>query len=89
LQEALFFGVNIALQKLSKYCAEVTPTTGMLLISSHILDLFRKLRLIRQLYKSMDLNPEDETSYTTEYEEAFLLYVENDYSGKHRCVPVN
>jgi len=37
----------------------------------------------------MDINPEDETSYTTQYEEAFLKYVENEYCAKHRCVPVN
>jgi len=37
----------------------------------------------------MDINPEDETSYTTQYQEAFLKYVENQYCAKHRCVPVN
>jgi hypothetical protein len=37
----------------------------------------------------MDINPEDETSYTTQYQEAFLKYVENDYCAKHRHVPVN
>ena len=39
----LFFAVKLARQKLSKYYAEVTPTTGMLHISTHILDPFRKL----------------------------------------------
>jgi hypothetical protein len=38
----LFFAVKWARQKLPKYYTEVTPTTGMLLISAHILDLFRK-----------------------------------------------
>jgi len=37
----------------------------------------------------MDINPEDETSYTTQYQEAFLKYVENEYCAKHRPVPVN
>jgi len=37
----------------------------------------------------MDINPENETSYTTQYQEAFLNYVENGYCAKHRCVPVN
>jgi len=32
-KEDLFFAVKLARQKLSKYYAEVTPTTGMLLIS--------------------------------------------------------
>jgi len=31
----------------------------------------------------MDINPEDETSYTIQYQEAFLKYVENEYSPKH------
>jgi len=43
-KEDLFFAVKLARQKLSKYYAEVTPTTGMLLISAHILDLFGNLR---------------------------------------------
>jgi len=42
-KEELFFAVKIAQQKLSKYNAEVTPTTGIYLISTHILDSFRKL----------------------------------------------
>jgi len=41
-KEELFFPVKLAQQKISKYYAEVTPTTGMLLISAHILDPFRK-----------------------------------------------
>jgi len=37
----------------------------------------------------MDINPEDETSYTTQYQEAFLKDVENEYCAKHRHMPVN
>jgi hypothetical protein len=37
----------------------------------------------------MDINPADETSYTTQYQEAFLKYVENEYCAKHRRVAVN
>jgi len=37
----------------------------------------------------MDINPEDETSYTTQYQEAFLKYVENEYCAKHRHAAVN
>jgi len=37
----------------------------------------------------MDSNPEDETSYTTQYQEAFLKYVENENWAKHRRAPVN
>ena len=46
-KEDLFFAVKLAQQKLSKDYAEVTPTTGMLLISAHILDPFRKFQLFR------------------------------------------
>jgi len=88
-KEDLFFAVKLARQKLSKYYAEVTPTTDMLLISMHILDPFRKLRSFRKWDKRMDINPEDETSYTIQYQEAFLKYVENEYCAKHRCGPVN
>jgi hypothetical protein len=35
------------------------------------------------------MNPEDETSYTTQYQEAFLKYVDNEYCAKHRRVSVN
>jgi hypothetical protein len=37
----------------------------------------------------MDINPEDETSYSTQYQEAFLKYVGNEYCAKHRCVMFN
>jgi hypothetical protein len=35
---------------------------------------------------AMDINPEDETSYTTQYQEPFLKYVENEYSATNRQV---
>jgi len=35
----------------------------------------------------MDINPEDVTSYTTQYQEAFLKYVENEYWAEHRGLP--
>jgi len=88
-KEDLFFAVKYARQKLSKYYAEVTPTTGMLLILVHILNPFRKLRSFRKWDKGMDINPEDKTSYPTQYHEAFLKYVENKYCTKHRLVSVN
>jgi hypothetical protein len=61
----------------------------MLLISAHILDPFKNLRSFRKWDKGMDINPQDETSYTTQYPEAFLKFVENEYCAKHRHVPVN
>jgi len=88
-KEDLFFTVKFARLKLSKYYAEVTPTTGMLLIPAQILDPFRKLRSFRKWDKGMDINPEDETSYTTQYQQAFPKYVENEYCAKHQPAPVN
>jgi len=87
-KEVLFFVVKLARQTLSKYYAEVTPTTGTLLISAHILDPFRKLRSFRKWDKAMGINSEDETTHTTQYQEAVLKYVENEYCAKHRHVPV-
>jgi len=81
--------MKLARQKLSKYYAEVTPTAGMLLISAHVLDPCRKLWSFRKWDKGMDINPEDETSYTTQYQKAILKYVENEYCAKHWRVPVN
>jgi len=88
-KEDMFFAVKLARQKLSKYHAEVTPTTGMLLISAHILHSFRKLRSFRLWDMGMDINPEDETSYTTQYQDAFPKYMENEYCAKHCRVLVN
>jgi hypothetical protein len=88
-KEAFFFAVKLARQKLSKYYAEVTPMTGMLLISAQILNPFRMLELCRQWDKGMDIYPEDETFYTTQYQEAFLKYMENEYYANLQCVSVN
>jgi hypothetical protein len=46
-KEDLFFAVKLARQKVSKHYAEVIPTTGMLLISEHMLDPFRNSRSVR------------------------------------------
>jgi hypothetical protein len=62
----------------------VTGTTGILLITAHILDPCLKLRSFRKWDQEMDYNHEDETSYTTQYWEAFLKYVENVYCAKQR-----
>jgi len=37
----------------------------------------------------MDINAEHQTFYTTQYQEAFLKYVENEYCAKHQHVLVN
>ena len=81
--------MKLARQKLSKYHAEATPTTGRLLISAQILDPFGKLQSFRKWDKVMDINPHDKTSYTTQFKEAILKYVENQYCAKHQRVLVN
>jgi len=64
--EDFFFTVKLARQKLSKYYSEVTPATGMLLISAHILKPGRKLWFFWHWDKGTDINAEHETSYTTQ-----------------------
>jgi hypothetical protein len=55
----------------------------MLLISVHILDPLWMLRLFRHWDKGIDINPEDETSYNTQYQEAFLRDVAIQYCAKY------
>jgi len=50
----------------------------MLVISAQILDPFWKLRSFRKLDKGLDIYPEDENFYTTQYKEALLNHVENE-----------
>jgi len=78
----LFFAVKLARQQLSEYYAKLTSTTGILLMSAHILDRFPELRLFRKWNKGMDINPEDETCYTTQSKEALLKYEANEYCAK-------
>jgi len=56
---------------------DVTPTTGTLIISAHIIDHFQKLQSFRKWDKRLDINPKDKTSYTIEYQEAFPNYLAN------------
>jgi len=88
-EEDLFSALMLARLKLSKYYAEVTPTMGMLLISALILDPFRKLWSFRKWDNRMDINPEHEKFYTTQYKQAFLKYMENEYYPKQRHVAVD
>jgi hypothetical protein len=37
----------------------------------------------------MDIYPEDETFYPTQYQEVCLKYLETEYWAKHRCLLVN
>jgi len=88
-KEDLFFTVKLARQKLSKYRVEVTPMTGLHLISASIVYPFQKLQSFRKWDKGMDIFLEDETSYTTQYQQAPQKYVENKYCVQCRRMPVN
>jgi hypothetical protein len=83
-KEDLFFAVKCAQQMMSKYYTEVTPTTGLFLITAHIIDRFRKLRSCKKRDKGMDINSDDETSWCTQYQDALRKYVEKEYCAKHR-----
>jgi len=88
-KEDLFFSMKLAQQKLSKYYAEVTRTMGTLLMSAQILDPFQKSQSCRMWDNGMDIDPGDGTSYTNQYPEAFLRYVEIEYCAKRQRLPVN
>jgi len=85
----LFIALKLARQKLSKYRAEVTPMIGMHLMSAQILDPFRMLRSFWKWDRGMDMNPEDKTSYTTQFKDACLKYVKNEECGKYQREWVN
>jgi len=86
--EDLYFAVKVAPQKLSKYYCQVTPTTSLLLIPAHIVDSFHKLQSWKKWDTAMDINREDETSYTTQYQKALVKWVEKDYCAKHEWMSV-
>jgi len=86
--EDLYFAVKCARKKLSKSYYEVTPITCPRLISAHILDHFQKLGTYRKWHQGMDLNPDNEGSYTRPYQEALLKYVENEYCAIPKNISV-
>jgi len=85
----LFFAKKLVQQKVSKYYVEVTLSMGMHLISARILYPFGKLRSFRKWESGMDINPDDETSYSTQYQKVVVMDVENENCAKHRHLPVN
>ena len=81
--------MKLSRQKLSKYFTEFTLTTDLLLMSAHLHYPFRMLQSFRKWGKGIDIHPEDDTSYTTQFKEAIPNYVKNEYYAKHRREPVN
>jgi hypothetical protein len=63
--------------------------TGMYLILAHIFNPFWKLPSFIKWEKAIDINPEDETSFATQYQEPYIKHVEYEYCAKHYHVPVN
>jgi len=59
------------------------------LISAHMLDSFEQLWAFRKWDMGININPEDETSYTTQYQDMFLKYVDNEYCTKYSQLSVS
>jgi len=82
-KEDFYFTMKDGWQQLSKYYTEVTSMARLLSISAHIIDSSWKLRSFRKWDKGMYINPQDETSYTDQYYEAFRNFVQNECFAKH------
>jgi len=52
----------------------------MVLGAVKILDHFPKLASFTKWNNAKDIDPEDESCYTTQYQDVFLNYVDNQYS---------
>jgi len=53
-------------------------------LSSYILDPFWTWGSFSHWDLGIEINSEDVTSYTMQYQEVFLKYVENEYCAQHR-----
>jgi hypothetical protein len=67
---------------LSKDYSQVTQMTGQLLISVHVLEHCPNLQSIWKWDMGIDNNLDNMTSYTMQYQMAFLKYAENEYFAK-------
>jgi hypothetical protein len=61
---------------------------GMLLISVYVLDPFQRLCSFTKWDNGVSINPEDEAFYISQYQEAFLKDVGNEYCIKHQHMTV-
>jgi len=84
----MYFPISIARVIMSKNNAEFTPFSYLLLISGHILDAFRKLRLFGKWDKAKRINSGNETSLTVQYQKAFLIQAEHECYSKHQLMSV-
>jgi len=88
-KEDLYIAVKFVQYMLSKYYAKLTVTMGALPILPNLFDSFQKLPLFGKWGKRMDNTPVHVTTYTTQYWEACLKYVENEYCAKHTRVLIS
>jgi len=88
-KEDLSVAVKLGGPNLSKYYTDLTSMPGMLHISVHSFNSFQKLWLFWMWHRGIVINTEAETSYSTQYQQAFVKYLENKECVKRRCVPVN
>jgi hypothetical protein len=55
----------------------------MLFIAAQILDPFWKLQSFRKLDKAMDITHKNKGSFTAQYKDAFIKYVEHKYRTRN------
>jgi hypothetical protein len=82
--EDFYCAVKVARQTLSKYYAKVTPMTCLLRSSAHILHPFLMMRLYSEWDTAMEINPNQQMSYISPFQQAFRKYVGNEYCAKQR-----
>jgi hypothetical protein len=85
----LYFAVKCTQRKLSTYYSEEIPTTCLIFASAHIIDPFWKVPSFRKWPNGLDINPDDDPWYTTQYREAYRMYLENKYHPIQRRLSVN
>jgi len=87
-QEHSYVAMRFACSKLPKYSTEVTPITGMLLISAPLLDPVQKMQSLWKWDNGVHIDPKDEIAYTTQYQESLLKYMEKEFCANHWRLPV-
>jgi hypothetical protein len=85
----LYVALQHGRTKLKKYYSKVTPESGVLLIVAHILDPFRKTRTFMRWDKAMGVDWNSEDSFTQQYRNAFLDYIDSTYCSNLNTAAVN
>jgi hypothetical protein len=69
-KEDIFFAMQCARDILYKFFTPVTPSMGLHLISTHMLNPFHNSGLFRKWDKGMNILAVESTSYSMEFQEA-------------------